>query len=97
MATLDPSIVAATFDLQSILQLPCSDATPLYYKRKLVLYNSTVHEAVSLDGHYVWNETNGRKGSNEIGTALYHDLTSRPPVKKVLSSDICNGQNRNQY
>ena len=62
MATLDPSIVAATFDLQSILQLPCSDASPLYYKRKRVLYNLTVHEAVSLGGHcYVWNETNGLK------------------------------------
>ena len=99
-AWLDNTIIAAMFDLQSILQLPCSEASPLYYKRKLTLYNLTVHKAVSLDGHcYVWTEVDGRKGANEIATALYLYLTSLPltVLQVLLSSDSCNGQNRNQF
>ena len=98
-AQLDRSIVAATFDLQVIPQLPCSDASPLYYRRKLIIYNLTVHEAIHLDGYcYVWNEYNGHKSSNEKASVLYRYLTSLPAtVKRVLfSSDSCNGQNRNQ-
>ena len=30
-ARLDDSTIAATFDLQTILQLPCSEASPFYY------------------------------------------------------------------
>ena len=97
---LDNTIIAATFDLQSILQLLCSEASPLYYKRKLTLYNLTVREAVSLDGHcYVWTEVDGRKGANEIATALYLYLTSLPPTvfQVLLSLGSCNGQNQNQF
>ena len=32
-AAKDPTFVTATFDLQSVLQLPCSDVSSMYYKR----------------------------------------------------------------
>lgn len=34
--------VSATFDLQSVLQIPCSEVSQMYYSRKLCAYNLTV-------------------------------------------------------
>ena len=42
-ATKDNTFHFATFDLQAILQLPCADASPMYYKRKIILYNLTFY------------------------------------------------------
>ena len=72
----------------------------MYYKRKLILYNLCVHESKSLDGHcLLWNEIDGGRGSNIIGTALYLYLTLLPSTVKevLLTSDSHGGQNRNQY
>jgi len=38
----DDTYIKATFDMQSILQLPTSELGPVYYKRKLVLHNFTI-------------------------------------------------------
>ena len=48
---------------------------------------------------YLWNETEGKRGSNEIGTCLYQYLQSLPNTDKHVCfySDSCSGQNRNQY
>ena len=51
-------------------------------------------------GHcYVWCEKDGLRGSNEIGSCVYHYLESlhKEGIKKViLFSDACGGQNRNK-
>ncbi len=89
----------ASFDLQSILQLPHSNASQYYYKRKLCMYNLTVHDGKTRDGHcYMWSELHGHRGSSEISTAVMKFLQSLPEtVKSVyLWSDTCSGQNRNQ-
>ncbi|KAK7478334.1 hypothetical protein BaRGS_00030408 [Batillaria attramentaria] len=48
---------------------------------------------------FVWDETNGRRGSVEIATCLFLYLKSLPVTVKdvILYSDCCGGQNRNQY
>ena len=56
-----PTFHFATFDLQSILQLP-SDASPLYYMRKLIVYNLTFYDGVTGKGTcYLWTELDGKK------------------------------------
>ena len=47
----------------------------------------------------MWNETDGRRGANEIGSCLYRYINSLSPLIQnvCLYSDNCTGQNRNQY
>jgi hypothetical protein len=68
----NPKSVSATFGLQSVLQIPSSDASALYYSRKLCANNLTVYEAVLPNKAFCfsWTENNGQRGSCEIGTAL---------------------------
>ena len=94
------SFRSITFDLQSVLQVPSSDASLMYYKRKLCCYNFTIYEQASPnDAHcYLWSEVDGKRGSNEIGSCLLHYLSSLPDTVEEISmfSDTCGGQNRNQ-
>ena len=99
----DESFVMSTFDMQSILQLPVSESGPLYYKRKLILHNFTIYES-SADKQqnafcFLWNETHGKRGANEIGTCIFTYLKSLDPKIKHVTffSDCCSGQNRNRY
>jgi len=97
----DDTYIMATFDMQSILQLPTSELGPVYYKRKLVLHNFTIYEGKKPNRGfcYLWLETAGKRGANEIGTCILKYLRSLDEkVKKVtFFSDSCSGQNRNQY
>lgn len=99
-ASIDQSFVTATFDLQSVLQIPSSDVSPMYYSRKLSCFNLTIYEGAPPNNAYcyTWTEINGKRGSAEIGTCLYKYLTHLPQHVKHVSffSDTCGGQNRNQ-
>ena len=99
MANSSGTTITATFDLQSVLQLPSGSASLLYYKRKLILHNCTVYEDSKRAFCFVWLETDGRRGSSEIGTFLYRYLSGLPATVKevILYSDSCTGQNRNQF
>ena len=101
MAAEDHTKVVITFDLQSVLQIPSSDVSPLYYSRKLCMYNLTVHNAVQPHQAfcYCWTEIDGKRGSCEIGTCLYKYIKQLPPevTEVTLYSDTCGGQNRNQH
>ena len=46
----------------------------------------------------MWDETEGNKGSSEIGTCLYQHIKSLPATTTsvILYSDTCSGQNRNK-
>jgi len=91
---------SVTFDLQSVLQVPSSDASLMYYKRKLCCYNLTIYEqAHPNDAYcYLWSKIDGTRGSNEIGTCLFKYLQELPESIEELSMfcDTCGGQNRNQ-
>ena len=95
------AFVTASFDMQSLLQIPSGAASSLYYKRKLVVHNLTVYEGAKPNDAYcfVWPETDGKRGSSEIGSILLKYLSHLPEsVKEVsLFSDSCSGQNRNQF
>ena len=96
----DKSIYSATFDLQAVLYTPCSNVSKVFYKRKLNCYNFTVFSLADKCGAcYIWDETNGQRGSSEIGSCLITHLKSLPSTVKhvILYSDCCSGQNRNQY
>ena len=94
----DPSRRMTTFDLEAVLQLPCGHAAQLFYKRKLCVYNLTFYEKPGGRGVcYLWSETEGKRGSDEIGTCLFKYLLSLPDhVRKIdILSDNCSGQNKN--
>ena len=82
-SSVDPKFHFATFDLQSILQLPCADSSPVYYRSKIVVYNFTIHGNNGRGICYCWTEMDGKRGSSEIGTILIRYL-------KSLNSDIEN-------
>ena len=94
------TFVSATFDLQSVLQIPSSDVSLMYYSRKLCVYNLCFYSsAPPNDAHcYCWSEVEGGRRSNEIGTCVLQWLRQLPPTVKEVSfySDTCGGQNRNQ-
>ena len=96
----EPHKYVFTYDLQAILSTPCNQASSLYYSRKLSAYNLTIYSLASKDSYaYIWDETQGKKGSCEIATCLLKHLGSlQSNVTNVtMFSDCCAGQNRNQY
>ena len=98
-AKTEASFTSATFDLQAILSTPCGLVSQMFYKRKLSSYNLTFYDQSEGRGYcYLWNETDGGKGSSEVGTGIYLYVNSLgPSVKSVsLFSDTCGGQNKNR-
>ena len=100
MAKKDQTKHVVTLDLQAVLPTPCGLVSQLYYKRKLSVYNFTIYSLA--DGKatcFVWDESNGKRGSVEIASCLLLYLQSLPVTVReiVLYSDCCGGQNRNQY
>ena len=86
------------FDLQQTLPLPKLTSGPAFYKRKLWLYNLCIHDCGLNKGHmYLWPETIGGRGSNDIGSCIleYFKLVTPVSKKLVVYSDNCSGQNKN--
>jgi len=54
--------------LQAIQQLPKGDVSVFYYKSKLNLLNFTIYNLYNSCTCYVWDESNGNRGVNELGT-----------------------------
>lgn len=100
-AVKDKSFISVSFDLQSVLQVPSSEASQMYYSRKINVYNLTVYESAPPNKGYcfVWSELHGQRGSCEIGTAILQWVLQLPNHVNEISlfSDTCSGQNRNQY
>lgn len=70
-ALSDPKYCVAVFDLQKLLTSLQSDVGSFYYKRKQATYDFTIYDIGNKEGYcYMWNETEGNRGSNEIGTCL---------------------------
>ncbi|CAG9773351.1 unnamed protein product [Ceutorhynchus assimilis] len=98
-ASRENNFVFSTFDLQSVLQIPSSDVSPMYYSRNLCVYNLTIYESVEDAYCFCWTELNGKRGSSKIGTCLFKYLNQLAPHvdEVVFWSDTCGGQNRNQH
>ena len=92
-------MVACTFDLQAVLPTPCSKVGDVYYKWSLSTYNLLVYNMGDHSGtSYMWDDTEGGQGSNEIGTCLLLYVTTKSHKVKEITfySDTCSGKNRNQ-
>ena len=97
-AKLDPDMIAANFDFEAVLYTPCNKVSTIFYSRKLATYNCTIFNLATKAGTcYMWNETEGKRGSYEIGTSIYNYIVSNNAKHYVFFSDSCTGQNRNQY
>lgn len=94
----DTKLMAFNFDLEAVLYTPCDKVSTIFYKRKLCTYNATTFNLVTRTGHcYMWNESEGKRGSNEIGTSIHKYLEKFKGREVVMFSDTCGGQNRNQF
>lgn len=97
----EPQLCVAVFDLEKVLTTPQGEASNFYYKRKFAVYNFTVYDIGNKLGYcYMWDESEGKRGSNEIGTCLlkFIKLKVEKGIKEFcFYSDNCGGQNRNRY
>ncbi|KAK3911403.1 Adenylate kinase, partial [Frankliniella fusca] len=95
----DPSSRVLVADLQQCLPTPHLKCKRIFYSRQLYVYNFTVHDCSTGITHcYMWSETEGNRGSNEITSCLLEHLLKHVPdtaEKVTLFSDCCAGQNRN--
>lgn len=96
----DRTIVTACFDFQKVLTTPNAAASTFYYKRKLSVYNFTIHNISEKEGYcYVWDESISKKGPNEVCSCLYSFIQEQY-AKSVRQfrfwSDNCPGQKRNK-
>ncbi|GFN73733.1 DNA repair protein rhp54 [Plakobranchus ocellatus] len=89
------------FDLENVLAMPRTTVSNFFHKRKLSVYNLTVHCSVDKNVFCaVWNEAENGRGGNAIASALLKVLdqfvqmhTTNSEI--ILWSDSCVPQNRN--
>jgi len=95
----DPTKKTITIDLEAILQLPNAGNSEIYYKRKLSDSNFTIYDNMANGECFLWDETCGGKGCNQIASCLFKYIKSLPNEIKhlVIWADTCSAQNRNQF
>uniref|UniRef100_S4PMR1 DUF7869 domain-containing protein n=1 Tax=Pararge aegeria TaxID=116150 RepID=S4PMR1_9NEOP len=95
-----------SFDCQKNLVLPKVPDQSAYFSRQLYTYNLTVCQGPSRGAQnclntfiYTWLETEAKKGSNQIASAVFHRLMNtnfEDTVSHIkLFCDGCGGQNKN--
>lgn len=96
--------IVSTFDLQAVMPCPTGDVSIFYYKSKINSYNFTVCQLGSdVVDCFFWNECEGQRGANEIGTCLWLYLQKTAPLhdndnlELTFYCDNCCGQNKNKY
>lgn len=94
-----PEVEVITFDFQQNLPLPVSSSGEVFYKIQLWLYNFCIHVASTGKSYcYVYDETVGGKGQNEVASMILDFLTkhiSTEVTDLFLFSDNCASQNKN--
>ena len=93
--------VVAVYDLQAVMQLPKGDVSVFYYKSKLNVLNFTIYDIKTNSCQcFVWDESNGHRGVNELGTCVLHYIKSVIESGKkdiIFYSDNCAGQQKNKF
>ncbi|KAK5639727.1 hypothetical protein RI129_010538 [Pyrocoelia pectoralis] len=100
-AETDSETIIASFDLQKVLATPHSDSMITGFYRKYAVYNFTIYETFTRNGIcYIWQEKDGKRGSNEICSNLFNYLKGVDETghtKRVeFFCDNCGGQNKNK-
>ena len=94
----DSGLLVFNFNLEAVLYTPCDKVTTVYYMRKLCTYNLAAFNLVTKTGQcYIWDESEGKRRSNAIGTKIHHYPEQFHGKEVVIFSDTCGGQNCNQY
>lgn len=110
---IDTTHICAVFDLQSVMM--CPSPSYFYYCSKINCLNFTITELNKKDNDhedkaaygdvfcYFWDESEGNRGANEIGSCIYDYLTqlsqkhSNEKLHVTFYSDNCTGQNKNKF
>lgn len=98
VSKLNSSTIAFNFDLQAVLTTPKGPSGQIYYMRKFAVYNFTVYNLASQKVLcYLWDETQGKRGANEISTCIYDYIISSYNNAECIRmmSDGCGGQQKN--
>lgn len=78
----DPTILSFNFDLQSVLNTPKGSAGQIFYLRKFAVYNLTIYILGSKEAiRYLWSESNGNRGANEIASCIYDYVMSKSGIR----------------
>ncbi|GFO49952.1 DNA repair protein rhp54 [Plakobranchus ocellatus] len=78
MASENPKICGAVFDLQQVIYTPKSHHSSIFYKRRPSNYNFTIFDLQSQEGRcFLWHEGIARRGENEISTCIYKFLQEK--------------------
>lgn len=89
------------FDFQKVLIIPKTEASSLYYNRKLSVFNFTIYDVIRHEAYcYMWSENDAKKGSNEVVSCLLDFIEKKASMgikDFFLWSDNCTGQNRNRH
>lgn len=91
--------ITLTFDVQGTITLPHMQDGALFYKRKLNVYNFTIHNSRKDRYCFIFDECNGKKRCSEISSCIYSYLKALPSSVRTVTtwSDTCAAQNSNQY
>ncbi|XP_011193975.2 uncharacterized protein LOC105219498 [Zeugodacus cucurbitae] len=93
--------VVAVYNWQAIMQLPKGEASTYYYKSKINVFNFTVYNMKTNNCQcYVWDEANGKRGVNELGTCVLEyikSLAQNNHDEIIFYSDNCAGQQENKF
>lgn len=93
----------AVYDLQAVLPCPKGNTSSFYYISKLNVFNFTVYDIkTNAVVCYVWNEAQGNRGANEIGSCILNYLenltdTFTSETDVIFFSDNCAGQQKNKF
>ena len=84
------------FDLQAVLSTPKSDASQIFYKRKLSVYNLCIFHLGDNKGFCnFWDESQRNRSANEIYACVYNHLIECADIdEEGMMSDGCGGQQK---
>lgn len=107
---IDKTHICAVFDLQSVML--CPSPSYFYYSSKINCLDFTITELNKTQSEvnraygdvfcYFWDETQGQRGANEIGSCILdylNNLSLNHPNEELnitFYSDNCTGQNKNK-